>query len=584
LTPLAPSRGLRWLWPYVKAERARLILGVVLVSATNVLQLSIPWLSKRAIDAMSASSWAHARQVAWAIAIVATIQAVVRVFSRMALLDTGRWVEHAVRRDLFIHLSELTPSFYWRVGVGDVMSRCVNDLGNLRLLIGPGMLMLINALAAYAVALPVMLGLDWRLTLVALAPYLPLLWLVRTQAQAIHRRMRIVQDQLGLISSRVQENLVGQPTVKAYGREPAEIAAFEVKNEAYYRANLDLARARATITMLFAALAGAGAVAVLLAGGLGVIRGTFTLGEYAAFTGYLAELSTRTSMLGFVLASWQRGRAALDRVQELSAEPPEFVDPAPAGHVQLSGRIELRDLSVTLGGRETLHDLVLEVAAGETLAVVGKTGSGKSTLLWALARLVDVPAGELFLDGHDIRELPLQDMRRQVGFVPQEPYLFSSTLAENIAFGRLDATPEEIQLASEQARLSADLASLPQGLATEVGERGVTLSGGQRARTAVARALLLRPALLLLDDPFANVDGDTAAAMWEQLHELLPGRTCVLATHRMSLARLCGRIAVIDKGCLVETGSHDELIARDGHYARLWERERIWDEIQRASA
>jgi ATP-binding cassette subfamily B protein len=171
-----------------------------------------------------------------------------------------------------------------------------------------------------------------------------------------------------------------------------------------------------------------------------------------------------------------------------------------------------------------------------------------------------------------------------VGFVPQEPYLFSSTLAENIAFGRLDATPEEIQLASEQARLSADLASLPQGLATEVGERGVTLSGGQRARTAVARALLLRPALLLLDDPFANVDGDTAAAMWEQLHELLPGRTCVLATHRMSLARLCGRIAVIDKGCLVETGSHDEPIARDGHYARLWERERIWDEIQRASA
>ena len=215
--------------PYVRAERARLVLGVLLVSGTNALQLSLPWLSKRAIDAMSGSAWAHARQVAWAIAIVATLQAVVRVFSRMALLDTGRWVEHAVRRDLFVHLTELTPSFYGRVGVGDVMSRCVNDLGKLRLLIGPGMLMLINALAAYAVALPVMLGLDWRLTLVALAPYLPLLWLVRAQAQAIHKRMRVVQDQLGAISSRVQENLVGQPTVKAYGREPAEIAAFEVK-------------------------------------------------------------------------------------------------------------------------------------------------------------------------------------------------------------------------------------------------------------------------------------------------------------------------------------------------------------------
>ncbi|MHB1844766.1 MAG: ABC transporter ATP-binding protein, partial [Deltaproteobacteria bacterium] len=483
----------------------------------------------------------------------------------------------------FGHLTLLSPSFYARAGVGDVMSRCVNDLGQLRLLAGPGLLTAVNAAAAYLVALPAMLSLDPRLTGLALVPYVPLLWLVRGQAQAIFKTMRGVQDQLGLLSSRVQENLAGQATLKAYGRENEELTAFRARNEAHYRANLELAKTRASLQALFGALAGFGALAVLLAGGLQVIAGKLTLGGYAAFTGYLAELASRTSMLGFILAAWQRGRAALARVREVADEPPEIVDPGPGASLELRGALELRGLTVRVGERALLKDVSLSVEPGHTVAIVGRTGAGKSTLLAAVARLWEPGPGQIWVDGQELRTLPLRAYRRQLGFVPQEPYLFSASLAENIALGRPGAPLEAVRSAAELARLTGDLANLPLGFDTEVGERGVTLSGGQRARTAVARALLVDPKLLLLDDPFANVDGDTAAALWEELRRVLPGRTCLLATHRLSVARGCDLIAVLDGGSVVEVGRHDELLAKGGSYARLWERERIWDDL-RASA
>ncbi len=574
---IAPE--IRWIEPYVVGEKRRLLAGASLVAATNALQLSIPWLTKRAIDSMTATRFEPARLAALAVAGVAIAQAVVRVFSRLALLDAGRHMEHRIRGDLFGHLTELSPGFYARAGVGDVMSRCVNDLGQLRLLAGPGLLTSVNAVAAYAVALPAMLSLDARLTLIALVPYVPLLWLVRGQAQQIYRRMRGVQDQLGLLSSRVQESLAGQATLQAYGREREELSSFRGRNEAHYRANVELARTRATLQLLFGALAGLGALAVLVAGGLEVIAGKLTLGGYAAFTGYLAELASRTSMLGWILAAWQRGRAALARVREIASETPDIVDPDPRGGFELHGALELRELTVRAGERALLDRVSLRVAPGETVAVVGRTGAGKSTLLAAVARLWDVPRGQVVVDGKDLVDLPLRAYRRQLGFVPQEPYLFSATLAENIALGRPGAPMEAVRAAAEQARLTGDLANLPEGFDTEVGERGVTLSGGQRARTAVARALLVDPMLLLLDDPFANVDADTAAALWRELRGALSGRSCLLATHRLSVAKECDRIAVLERGALIEEGSHAELLARGGTYARLWERERIWDDL-----
>ncbi len=587
-TPAAPRTVRGFLAPYLREQARPLAIGVLLVSVTNVLQLSVPYLSKRAIDAMQAQSFPHAREFAYLILAVALGQAVIRVFSRTFLLDAGRQVEFRVRNDLFGHLTRLTPSFYDKAGVGDVMSRLVNDLGQLRMLIGPGMLMLVNAVAAYAVALPAMWRLEPHLTLIALGPYLPLLFLLQWQAKRMFGRMRAVQDELGTLSSRIQENLAGQLTVKAYGREESEVATFAVQNDAYYRANLGLSRARAQIAILFGALSGLGATAVLGVGGYAVMHGGLTLGGYAAFSGYLAELSARASMLGFVIAAWQRGRAALSRVGELFVAKPDFVDPHPAESLPLRGLVEVRDLTVEYPlpesarerSRRVLDGVSFSLAPGRSLAIVGKTGSGKSTLLSALARLIDVPAGVVRYDGRDLTDWPLRSLRKQLGFVPQEPFLFSATLRDNIALGRPDASDAAVREAVDAARLAADTLALPQGLQTEVGERGVTLSGGQRSRAALARALLVDPRLLLLDDPFANVDADTARALWDELQARFPDRTRILVTHRLSLAMACDEILLLDNGKLGERGRHEDLLGQGGLYAQLFQRERLVESLE----
>lgn len=576
----APNPEWTWFRPYLLKERRRLLLGIGLVSLTNVFQLSIPYLSKLAIDALKGSRTQSARYLAYTIAAVALTQAVIRVFSRIHLLDAGRQVEFQLRGDLFGHVSRLTPSFFSRMGVGDVMSRFVNDLGQLRMLIGPGLLMLINAVAAYLVALPAMLRLDPWLTLCALGPYLPLLFLLRGQAHRVFVGMRRMQDELGSLSTRIQENLAGQLSVKSFGREATEEAHFRAQNQAYYEANLGLARARASLQVLFGALAGLGAVAVLGVGGAALISGRLTLGGYTAFSGYLAELSVRASMLGFFLAGWQRGRASLARVREIAKETPEFVDPHPGEHRPLGGRLQVDGLTVTYGARKVLDQVGFTVEPGRSLAIVGKTGAGKTTLLGALARLVDVAPGAVRYDGLDLRDWPLHDLRRQIGWVPQEPFLFSSSLSDNIAFGRPEAPRAEILEAAEAARLAVDLSALPRGLDTEVGERGVTLSGGQRSRTALARALLIKPRVLLLDDPFANVDADTARALWEELARRAAQTTRLLVTHRLSLAMACDEIAVLENGRLVERGSHAQLLSQDGPYAKLFAREQLLEELR----
>ncbi len=578
--PEQPQTEWTWFKPYLGREKGPLALGIFLVCLTNGLQLSIPYLSKKAVDALLATGLHRAQVLAYAIAAVALTQAVIRVFSRIYLLDAGRQVEFKLRGDLFTHLARLTPSFYARVGVGDVMSRMVNDLGQLRLLIGPGLLMLVNAVAAYVVALPAMLRLDPLLTACALLPYLPLLVLLQAQAKRVFLSMRRVQDELGALSARIQENLAGQLSVKSFGREASEEAAFEVSNQAYCEANVKLAQTRAAMMVLFGGLNGLGAVAVLGIGGAGLLRGTLTLGGYTAFAGYLAELSARASMLGFFLAGWQRGRASLSRVRELLTETPAYGDSRPDGHQTLQGKVELRGLSIAYGPRTVLDGVSLVVEPGRTLAVVGQTGAGKSTLLLALARLVDVPPGTVLYDGVDLRDWPLHDLRRQLGWVPQEPFLFSATLGANIAFGRPDAPLAQIAAAADGARLAQDLKALPEGLATEVGERGVTLSGGQRSRAALARALLVDPKVLLLDDPFANVDADTARALWEELARRSAKATRILVTHRLSLAMACDEIAVLEAGKLVERGRHAELLVKGGAYAKLFAREQLQEELK----
>jgi len=574
---------MRFLRRALDAYRRDFLLGFVCLAITNGLTLVIPWLLKHGIEALQQHrSLGLVGRYAAGIAVVAVLLALVRTWSRWYVLGGSRRIVADLRARLFAHLQTLPASFYARHRTGEIMSRAVNDLLLVRSLLGPGVLNLINVSILYTAGLLMMAILDWRLTLAAILPYPALLYAVSRVSRTIHQRSNAAQEQLAEISNKAQENLSGIHQVKAYAREDLEVAAFSGLSSGYRLRNLALARSRGQIVVLMSGLGGLSTIVVLWYGGGHVIAGTLTLGGLVAFMSYLAILTGPTIMMGWMLGVFQRGLGAIRRLEEILEQTSDLPgDLLPGPCPPLTGQVSFRRLTFSYpGGPRVLQDVDLDIPAGATLGLVGPVGAGKSTLVRLLGAVFPVHRGMLSFDGHDFNDLPTRGLREQIAVVPQETFLFSRTIAENIALGRPDAPRADIERAAEIAQLTRDLSSWPHGLDTRVGERGVTLSGGQRQRVAIARAVLMDPRVLVLDDALSSVDADTEAAILAGLRRFMRGRTTFVISHRVATVAGADRLLVLEDGRVVETGTPAELLAADGPFARLSRTQQIERELE----
>lgn len=574
-------RFVAWARPY----RGTYLRGGAWLLATNALALGIPWLMRGAIQDLQAGT-TGTRLAAYAAGMIglALLQGWVRTVSRLAILGASRRIAFDVREAFYAKLLRLDATFYDRYRTGDVMSRGVNDLQLLQSFYGPGLMNALNTAVVYVSVLAVMLRIDAVLTLVALALFPILYFGVNRMSRRVYARSLAVQEQLASISNRTQENLAGIQQVKIYAREDQEIATFRELCAAHRDKNLAFARIRGAMVSLIGVFSGAGTLLVLFVGGLHVIHGRITLGDFVAFNAYLGQLAWPTIALGWIVNVFQRASGAMARLDEI-LEAGEAIPPGAPGATAVrpvDGAIAIRSLSFAYQGAEArpaLSDVSLTIPKGARIAIVGGVGSGKSTLAHLLARIYPLPPGKIAIGDDDLATTPTERVRAGIGFVPQEAFLFSRPLRDNVAYGRPRATDDEIRDAVELARLTADVEALPEGLATVVGERGYTLSGGQRQRATLARAIAASPSILILDDSLSSLDADTERAVLDGLNRELGDRTLLLITHRVSTLRLVDRIVVLERGRVVEDGTHDELVRSGGPYSRLFRRSSLEEHL-----
>ena len=569
---------------YLRPHRRTVLLGAVALVIVNMLSVTIPLEVRRVIDDLQ-DGFAIAdvlRQAGW-IVLLASAMGVVRLISRQLVFGVGRQVEVELRQRLFDHMLRQDPGWVQETGSGEVISRATSDVENVRRLLGFAVLSLTNTALAYAFTLPAMLAIDPGLTVAAIALYPVMLGTVRLFGGRMMRQQRRQQEQLAGLSELIQEDLSGIAAIKIYGQEAQEQEAFEERNRNYRDAAIRLARTRST---LFPLLEGISSISLLLLLALGsgqLESGTLSIGGLVALILYVERLVFPTALLGFTLNTFQTGQVSLERVEELLRRDPVIADPeAPVSlPTPVQGRIEARNLSIRYedSDRDTLSKLSFAIEPGELVAVVGPVGCGKTTLARALGRMVNLEPGQLLLDGCDITQVRLMDLREQVALVPQEGYLFTSSLADNLRYGDPSADDSRVVAAAEQARLLDDVRGFPDGFNTLVGERGITLSGGQRQRTALGRALMLTSPVLVLDDALASVDNNTAAAILASIRNQRQ-RTIVMISHQLSAAAACDRILVMDQGTLVQQGHHQDLVKQDGLYKRLWEREQASERLE----
>jgi ATP-binding cassette subfamily B multidrug efflux pump len=561
----------------------RYALGVLLLAT---YQWSQYWFDTRLRSAINdALGPHHSRAVALGLGLIAVMlaAAVVRVLSRVVVFNAGRDAEYELRSSLEERLLELGPSFYRRMSTGEIMSRVTNDLAQVRLLLGFGVLNVINTVFALVSALAVMLPISGKLTAAALSP-LPLLLLVsRPLSQEFYTRTRDNQAAIGKMSARVQTSIAGVRVIRSFSLEDAELEAFERTNQAYLDRSLSLARLRGSLGPIMQVTIAVGILVVFWYGGSLVLRHELDAGGFLTFNRALSRLTWPLLSLGFVLGMVQRGRAAYDRLRDVYRAEPDIVDGPLALPGQVAGRLEVRDLSFAYGSSSVLRGVSLSLAPGRSLAIVGRTGSGKSTLAVLLARLQPTPRGAVFLDGVDVCDLPLSVVRSAVGYAQQSAFLFSTTAARNIGFPLDDPdSPESlrrIQEAAVEARVHDEICALPDGYDTVVGERGVQLSGGQKQRVALAMAFVSDPRILILDDPLSAVDARTERGILEAIDRQRAQRSVLLVTHRVAAAARCDQIVVLDHGRIIEQGSHESLVQRGGLYAAFAEEQQAAAEL-----
>ncbi|PSB18332.1 ABC transporter ATP-binding protein [Phormidesmis priestleyi ULC007] len=575
---------------YLRPHWRNTALGIGTLLVVNALAVYIPLLIRDAIDELGVTfSVDRVLYFVGLILVLASVMWCVRMISRTLLFGVGRQVEFDLKQKIFNHLLRLEPSYFATNTIGDLINRATSDVENIRRLLGFAVLSLANTTFAYALTLPVMMRINVRLSLMAISVYPFMLILVNLFSHKLRNQQLAVQEELSTMSELIQEDMSGIALIKIYGQEENERKAFRQLNRQLLNANLELAKTRNTLFPILQGLGYLSGLILLWFGGGAIASGTISVGDFIALLLLVGQLVFPTALLGFTITAYQRGEVSIDRVESILTVEPKIKDKPdaiPLAIDQVKGRLTARDLLYTYPTSEpekavpALNHISFEIAPGETVAIVGAIGSGKSTLANALPRLLDISPGQLFLDGYDITSLRIEDLRSAIAYVPQESFLFSTSIKNNIRYGKVHAELSEVELAAKQAQIHDEILNFPQHYDTIVGERGITLSGGQRQRTALARALLVDSPILILDDALSSVDNQTATQILRNLSEGTQRKTVVFISHQLSAAASADRIFVMDQGQIMQSGTHGQLLEKDGLYRTLWNQNKLEEALK----